>query len=157
MKKIYIFAFCIIFLFVFLCQKESPTEKAQSFSAGEYYFFVEGEQEKGNFYSAIKNGSQTVLNCPLYEARERKSEIKGKILGESFCIVGNDEEARAYIDKINAKVLFCSETAGIYNYYLYADSIKGASVNLFGQKVNAQVAVAKGKVHVGFPILLGGY
>ena len=157
MKNFYIIVIFSICFIAFFGSKVLPSQISQDNLTGEYYFYVNGSEEKGKFYSAVKNGEQTVLNCPIYEAEIRKSEIKGDILGESYTILGQKKEGLKIIEKYQAKIVSSSQTGEAYIYYLYSDKVNSKSLNLFGEKVNLQIAITNGKVHVGFPILLGGY
>lgn len=156
MKKYYIIIFILIFI---LCipAKTDFTVVAGEYECGEYYFYVEGREEKGQFTSSIPNGNTTILRCPIYTAELLKTNIKGKILGESFVVPYSKIELNSLVKKLGAKVVSEGEVDGIYSVYLYAGGVDAEPINLFGNKVNMQIAVTNGKMHVGFPILLGSY
>ncbi len=156
MKKIYII--CLFLCLTFLIPSaKSPSAIAKAYASGEYYFYSSQKEEKGNFYSLQRNGEQSILNCPIFEAEERKEEISGEILGESFTVIAGRKEALRLIDRLGAKTVSEGEVGGIYTYYLYSGSVKSKSVELGGEKVNMQIALSNGKMHVGFPLILGSY
>lgn len=156
MKKFYIMIF-VFLLVTCIPTKTEFTTVAEEYECGEYYFYVEGEEEKGEFSSATLNGETTVLKCPIYLASSQREKIKGKILGESFSVSQDRENISELVKKLGAKVVSESKVDGIYSVYLYAGSLNANVVSLFGESVNMQIALSNGKMHVGFPVILGSY
>ncbi len=156
MKKYYI-ALLLLLLLNFIPQKTTLTQIAKEQGVGEYTFVVSGEYESSEFKKTQKNGDLTILTCPAYQAIEKKEHVKGEILGESFCFLGVESDADAIIQELQAKVVKKSTVDDITIYYLWSGNLNSKSIELFSQKVNMQIAVTKGRVEVGVPVLLGSY
>ena len=156
MKKYYI-ALLLLMLLNLIPQKTTLTQIAKEQGVGEYSFVVSGEYEGSEFDRIQKNGNITILTCPAYQAAQKKEDVKGEILGESFCFLGVESDADALIQKLQAKVVRKSTVDDITIYYLWSGSLNSESIELFSQKVNMQIAVTKGRIEVGVPVLLGSY
>ena len=156
MKKYYIAIFLLLFV-NFIPQKTTLIDISEDIGRGEYLFIVEGKQEKGEFSSVFYNGNTTILTCPSYKAREKKDTIKCRILSQSLSFLGVESDALDVIKKLDAKIVQKSKTGDILSYYLWSGSLDSESVELFGEKVNMQIAITGGKVQIGIPILCGSY
>ena len=156
MKKYYI-ALILLLLLNFTIPKTNLTQIASEQGVGEYSFVVSGKVDSQDFTNSYKNGNTTILTCPAYLAESKKQSIKAEILGESYTFLGIESDALCLIDKLQAKVVKKSVVENITIYYLWSGSLNAKSVELFGQKVNMQIALTKGRVEVGVPVLLGSY
>ena len=83
------------------------------------------------------------------------------VQGESvrFCVAEEEKMetlARDILKEYNA-VLVCEEEAcGVISYYAFSPNLyQGVQIN--GKKVNLHIAVKKGEVAVGSPIIFGGF
>ena len=156
MKKYYI-ALILLLLLNFFAPKIDLTQIAREQGVGEYSFVVSGHIQSQEFTSSYKNGDTTILTCPAYLAKSKKQTIKAEILGERYSFLGVESDALLLIDELEAKVVKKSVVDDITIYYLWSGNLNSKSIELFGQKVNMQIALTKGKVEVGIPVLLGSY
>ncbi len=156
MKKCFVAVLIIVLCFGFF-QKVELSSIASSYGRGDYYFFVEGRESLGQFTTITTNGDTTILTCPTYKAETLKKSIKGRVLGESFCLTGDRADAGELIDRLKASVIKESKNGDIHSIYLYYGELDGESVELFGKRVNMQIVLKNGYMQVGYPVLLGSY
>ena len=155
MKKFYIVV--LIFAGILLLPQNSGLlGLASGYDVGEYSFYIQGEYKKCDYLFETPNGDGKILTCPVYLAESVKRGIKGEIKGESFRISGGVDKVNDIISCLGARVVKTSTVDGIYCVYLYSGKL-GESVELGGERVNGQIAVSKGKITIGCPIILGSY
>ncbi|MBQ2714924.1 MAG: hypothetical protein IJF76_04780 [Clostridia bacterium] len=122
----------------------------------EYAFYVVGEVEEG-CAEIIENGGEKIVRCAVSDTNIVRNSIKGRIRGESFRCFGDMDVVEFILNRTSAKVVKEGYVDGIYTAYLYTGEIKDRGIELFGEKVNMQIAINQGVVSVGTPIILGSY
>ena len=147
----------IILVLVLLPKGAEFFTVASSYGVGEYCFYISGEVDEEHFQRVDKNGSDTIGYCSLINAPEVKKQYRGSINGESFTLTGTKLTVGEIVTKLDARVVSEGEVNGIYTVYLYTGRLNVNSIDLFGDKVNVQIALNGNKVTVGYPIILGSY
>ena len=101
------------------------------------------------YYSNLKNTDSRDLGF-CYSASDKNNQI----IGES--IVVKNVELNSVLNRLGAKVVKV-ETVGD-KIIVYAKSNKiPASINLFGDKVNLQIAYTEDRCVIGWPLILGDF
>lgn len=80
--------------------------------------------------------------------------LRFDVKGESVRYEGNRYDALK--EKFAAELLFVEEAAGVTNYYMYSEQLKGG-VLLGGHLVNLHIAVSCNQTAVGTPLIFGGF
>ena len=78
------------------------------------------------------------------------------IFYERFDLKGSEADARLLLKKLNAVIVEEESVGEITIIYAYANSI-AKSEKLFGEKVNIMIALSKGNMTVGSPLIKGSY
>lgn len=71
-------------------------------------------------------------------------------------IKGNEEAAYEIMDNLSADLKLSEEVEGIKILYAYSPRLSD-EVDVHGKKVNLMIAVKKGEIAVGTPLLYGSY
>ena len=150
-------AVIIILILVLIPKGAEFYSLASSYSDGEYCFYIDGDVDSALFTKVVKNGSDTIAYCSLIDVPSIIKEYRGKINGESFTLSGTKLTIGEIVTKLDARVVSTGEVGGIYTVYLYTGRVNTPSVDLFGDKVNIQIALSGDKITVGYPIILGSY
>lgn len=128
---------------------------ASSYKAYEYCFYISSEVDEDDFTKVIKNGNSYVGYCNILDAPSIKKRYK--VDGESFTTTGTKVTVGEMVKTLSAKIVSQGEVDGIYTIYLYTGRLNTPSIDLFGDKVNVQIALSGNKITVGYPIILGSY
>ena len=67
-----------------------------------------------------------------------------------------EEIAQEIATRYDAKILFTEEVDGVVSYYAYTTRWQGC-IDLNGVKINLHIAVGKGNLAVGTPIIFDGF
>lgn len=128
---------------------------ASSYNSHEYCFYISSEINEEDFTRIVKNGNGYVGYCSVLDAPSIKNRYK--VDGESFTLTGTKVTVGEMIKGLSAKIVSQGEVDGIYTVYLYTGRLNTPSIELFGDKVNVQIALNGNKITVGYPIILGSY
>lgn len=118
-----------------------------------YTFYTLEKTDESLSYT--KNGDAFIVSCDAYEAGYVKQRL-GKILGESVCFKGDKIAGLNFISKLNYTSILTEDVNGIFTLYAYSPKIENY-VYINNKKVNIELAVNKGVVTVGSPIIVGSY
>lgn len=147
----------LILVLVFIPKGAEFYTVASTFNSGEYCFYIDGTVEEEDFTRVVKNGEGYVGYCALVDAPRVKKEYGSRVSGESFTVTGSKVTVGEILRDIEGRVVSEGEVDGIYTVYLYTGRLNTSSVDLFGDKVNVQIALNGDRVTVGYPIILGSY
>ena len=89
---------------------------------------------------------------PTFNA-EIERLLLADVCGES--VEYKNFDLKAYLKKVNGKIMFTEELSDSVNYYCTADL--PYSVDIGGYKINLHVCVREDGVKVASPIIFGGY
>ena len=105
--------------------------------------------------SYTKNGDAFIVSCDANKAVQVKQKL-GKILGESVHFNGDKIAGLNFISKFNYTSILTEDVNGIFTLYAYSPKIENY-VYINNKKVNIELAVNKGVVTIGSPIIVGSY
>ena len=105
--------------------------------------------------SYTKNGDAFIVSCDANQAVQVKQKLE-KILGESVRFNGDKIAGLNFISKFNYTSVLTEDVNGIFTLYAYSPKIENY-VYINNKKVNIELAVNKGVVTIGSPIIVGSY
>ena len=118
---------------------------------GTYSFFYDGETDCGE--RVIRNGAGSIVQCGL----DRAAEAPRGYAGVSVSFAGDASDLEEWLELLRADKIFCETIGdGIVCVYGYSPLLKGG-IQVDGRKINVQIALNQGTVHIGSPLLLGSY
>ncbi|MBQ8658469.1 MAG: YwmB family TATA-box binding protein [Clostridia bacterium] len=83
--------------------------------------------------------------------------VEGESVEYSIVAEADGEQiAREILKELGGELLFTEEACGVTSYYAYAPELY-EGIKVKGVRVNLQIAVKKGGVAVGSPMIFGGY
>lgn len=137
------------------CAAQKPTlcELVQIKNA-EYSFFTSLPVGELKNATVEKNGSGSIVTTNLQNISIGKGLQKTS--GQSICFFGSKVDAEKLLKLLQAKVVFSEILQDIVCIYAYSPRLNGFVV-ADGEKINIQIALSQGKVHIGTPLLLGSY
>ena len=122
-------------------------------SPGDFVHRVKivGETDCGE--RVIRNGAGSIVQCGL----DRAAEAPRGYAGVSVSFAGDASDLEEWLELLRADKIFCETIGdGIVCVYGYSPLLKGG-IQVDGRKINVQIALNQGTVHIGSPLLLGSY
>lgn len=107
-------------------------------------------------------GYDSLNNCGTYITTTNRESARlvinntADVIGVSLIFNGSVDKIDSYLSALNAVIVSREEISGIVIIYAYSRGIKD-SVVVNNQKVNIQIAVKKGVVTIGSPVIIGSY
>mgnify|MGYP000813345947 FL=1 len=93
------------------------------------------------------------MQCGL----DRAAEAPRGYAGVSVSFAGDASDLEEWLELLRADKIFCETIGdGIVCVYGYSPLLKGG-IQVDGRKINVQIALNRGTVHIGSPLLLGSY
>ena len=93
------------------------------------------------------------MQCGL----DRAAEAPRGYAGVSVSFAGDASDLEEWLELLRADKIFCETIGdGIVCVYGYSPLLKGG-IQVDGRKINVQIALNQGTVHIGSPLLLGSY
>lgn len=105
---------------------------------------------------AINDGIYNQIHCSSAEAVKIKKSLN-EIDGLSVSFEGGKQDIQYIIDYFDAEIIFENTRDGILYIYGYSKLILTQAVLINNSYINIQLALRKGVVTAGTPIILGSY
>ena len=107
-------------------------------------------------FHCVECGNSYIISCNASNIGKIK-ENKQNILGESVRITDYSKlELRFVVDKYKNTIIKTETVDNMQILYCY-DKTLDRFVNLFGQKVNIQIAISSNQIDIGYPLILNGF
>ena len=156
-KKLFALYFIMVFVIIsFLILPNKKPIFANNLDYGSmatYTFYTLEKTDESLSYT--KNGDAFIVSCDINQAGSIKQKL-GKILGESICFEGDKIAGLNFISKFDYTSILTEDVNGIFTLYAYSPKIENY-VYINNKKVNIELAVNKGVVTIGSPIIVGSY
>lgn len=150
-RKAFILMLCFAMLALLLVNSPGDFVHRVKIVGGTYSFFYDGETDCGE--RVIRNGAGTIVQCGL----DRAAETPRGYAGVSVSFAGDASDLEEWLELLRADKIFCETIGdGIVCVYGYSPLLKGG-IQVDGRKINVQIALNRGTVHIGSPLLLGSY
>lgn len=149
----FIMVFVVISFLILPNKKPIFGAKAVVGQSIKYTFYTVDESDKNLTFT--KNGNVFFVSCNLQDAGKVKQKLSN-ILGESVCFKGDKVAGLNYISSFNYTSILTEDVNGIFTLYAYTPQIENF-VYINNKKVNIELAVNKGVITIGSPIIVGSY
>lgn len=106
-------------------------------------------------YSSVHNIEHYITTVSSNELNKVKNSTKG-IIGISHTFNGSKECIQDYLKVFDAEMVKEQTIDGVIIVYAYSSRIKD-NVTVGDNKINIQIAVNRGKVTIGSPLIIGSY
>lgn len=146
--------FLLIVALLFVAAERPMLSDFVTAENAEYYFYTAYRVAENDSITVVENGSGSIV------ITDRNNLAQGRrlkeISGHSVSFFGSITDAESLLTMLNAIDVYVEHIADLMCIYAYSPRL-GKSIIIDGQKVNLQIAVSGGRVHIGTPILLGSY
>lgn len=156
-KKLFTLYFIMVFVIIsFLIlpnKKQIFADSLDYKDVATYSFYTMEKTDESLSYT--KNGDIFIVSCKAEQSGSVKQKL-GKILGESICFKGDKIAGLNFISQFDYTCILTEDVNGIFTLYAYSPKIENY-VYINNKKVNIELAVNKGVVTIGSPIIVGSY
>ena len=113
------------------------------------------------YFACYEGMHEVYLSSPSSNAEiisTSKEGVKNFISkrGEAVFVKGDDSLVNEILERFNAKLVFVEKTDDRVCYYAYSREIRYSTV-VGGERVNLHLAIGKGGVKIGAPIIFGSF
>jgi hypothetical protein len=152
MKKILIILIATLTV-IFTYPSNNFITLTEKFNGNEYIFYTDSKPE--GYDNVIKNGEIYMVTVNSNEAEKTYKTLKD-VNAISVRFNGSKEKINFYLETLSAEEIKNQTIDDIYIVYGYTSKIK-ESVDVNGQTINVQIAIHRGVVTIGSPLIIGSY